>query len=151
MKKVFLWIKNIVIPLAVGGIVGFIISKFIDYDTLNQPPLAPPGILFPIVWSILYFLMGVSYSILETNSLTDRKVDTIYYWQLIVNALWSIIFFVLKWRFVAILWILLLLALVVYMIIVFYNKKKIAGLLQLPYLLWVIFATYLNIGVYLLN
>jgi len=71
--------------------------------------------------------------------------------QLLVNALWPIFFFVLKWRLFAFLWILLLLALVVVMIIRFYRKNKIAGLLQIPYLLWTTFATYLNLGVYLLN
>lgn len=130
---------------------GFITSGFIDYNSLVQPPLAPPSILFPIVWTILYTLMGVSYGILDVNGLVDSSINTIYYLQLFVNALWSIIFFILKWRFVAFLWIILLLALVIIMTIRFYNKNKIAGLLQIPYILWVAFATYLNFGVYLLN
>ena len=143
--------KAILIPLLVGGVVGFITSNFIDYNSLQQPPLAPPAILFPIVWTILYTLMGVSYGILDVNGLVDSRINTIYYLQLFVNALWSIIFFVLKWRFFAFLWIILLLVLVVIMIVRFYQKNKIAGLLQIPYLLWVAFATYLNFGVYLLN
>ena len=130
---------------------GFITSGFIDYNSLQQPPLAPPSILFPIVWTILYTLMGVSYGILDVNNLVDSNINTIYYLQLFVNALWSIIFFILKWRFVAFLWIILLLILVVIMTIRFYKKNKIAGLLQIPYILWVAFATYLNFGVYLLN
>ena len=130
---------------------GFITSGFIDYNSLVQPPLAPPSNLFPIVWTILYTLMGVSYGILDVNRLVDANVNNIYYLQLFVNALWSIIFFILKWRFVAFLWIILLLALVIIMTIRFYNKNKIAGLLQIPYVLWVAFATYLNFGVYLLN
>ena len=151
MNKILLWVKNLIIPLALGGIVGFIISGFIDYDTLIQPPLAPPSIAFPIVWSILYLLMGISYSILDVNSLVCNRVNRSYYIQLIVNLLWSIIFFVLKWRFVSILWILLLISLVINMIVIFYNKNKLSGLLQIPYLIWIIFATYLNIGIYLLN
>lgn len=145
------YLKAILIPLIVGGVVGFITSRFIDYNSLQQPPLAPPAILFPIVWTILYTLMGVSYGILDVNGLVDSSINTVYYLQLFVNALWSIFFFVFKWRFFAFLWIILLLVLVAIMIIRFYRKNKIAGLLQFPYLLWVAFATYLNFGVYLLN
>jgi len=151
MSKFKIYLKSILIPVIVGGIVGFIISGYIDYNTLVQPPLAPPSIAFPIVWSVLYVLMGVSYGILASNSLVDTKINSIYYLQLFVNALWSIFFFVFKWRFFAFLWILLLLVLVIIMIIRFYNKNKLAGLLQIPYLLWVGFATYLNFGIYLLN
>lgn len=151
MSKFKIYLKSILIPVIVGAIVGFITSSFIDYNSLVQPPLAPPSILFPIVWGILYVLMGVSYGILESNSLVDSNINFIYYLQLFVNALWSIFFFVLKWRFFAFLWILLLLILVIIMIIRFYRKNKVAGLLQIPYLLWVVFATYLNFSIYLLN
>ena len=130
---------------------GFITSNFIDYNSLIQPPLSPPAILFPIVWTILYTLMGVSYGILDVNGLVDSSINSIYYLQLFVNALWSIFFFVLKWRLFAFLWILLLLTLVIIMTIKFYNKNKLAGLLQIPYIIWVAFASYLNFGVYLLN
>lgn len=143
--------KAILIPVVVGGIVGLIISSSIDYNLLKQPPLSPPSILFPIVWSILYILMGISYGILDSNLLVDSGINSIYYLQLFVNALWSIFFFVFKWRFFSFLWILLLLALVVIMIVRFYRKNKASGLLQIPYLLWILFATYLNLGVYLLN
>ena len=95
--------------------------------------------------------MGISYGILESNSLVDSDINSIYYLQLFVNALWSIFFFVFKWRFFAFLWILLLLVLVVLMTIKFYRKNKISGLLQIPYLLWVAFATYLNFAIWLLN
>lgn len=143
--------KAILIPVVVGGIVGLIISGSIDYSSLKQPPLSPPSTLFPIVWSILYILMGISYGILDSNLLVDSGINSIYYLQLFVNALWSIFFFVFKWRFFSFLWILLLLALVVIMIVRFYRKNKTSGLLQIPYLLWILFATYLNLGVYLLN
>ena len=151
MSKFKIYLKSILIPIIVGAIVGFITSRFIDYNSLIQPPLAPPGILFPIIWSILYVLMGISYGILESNSLVSSNINSIYYLQLFVNALWSIFFFVLKWRFFAFLWILLLLVLVIIMIIRFYRKNKLSGLLQIPYLLWVAFATYLNFSIYLLN
>ena len=151
MSNFKIYAKAILIPVVVGGIVGLIISGSIDYSSLKQPPLSPPSTLFPIVWSILYILMGISYGILDSNLLVDSGINSIYYLQLFVNALWSIFFFVFKWRFFSFLWILLILALVVIMIIRFYRKNKTSGLLQIPYLLWILFATYLNLGVYLLN
>lgn len=122
-----------------------------DYNTLQKPPLSPPGFLFGIVWTILYILMGISYGLLETRNLVDDEVKMAYYWQLTVNLIWPIIFFVLKWRLFACIWIVLLVILVINMIIKFYRKHKLAAYLQIPYLLWTIFATYLNIGVYILN
>ena len=151
MSKIKIYVKSILIPVIVGGIVGLIISGTIDYNSLKQPFLAPPSILFPIVWTILYILMGISYGILESKSLIEPKTKFIYYLQLFVNAMWSIIFFTLKWRLFAFIWIIILSLLVIIMIIEFYKKNKIAGLLQIPYLLWVLFASYLNLAVYLLN
>ena len=151
MSNLKIYTKSILIPVIVGTIIGFITSSSIDYISLQKPFLAPPGIFFPIIWTILYTLMGVSYGILESNSQVDSRINSIYYLQLFVNALWSIFFFTLKWRFFAFLWILLLLVLIIVMIVRFYNKNKLAGLLQIPYLLWTIFATYLNLSIYLLN
>lgn len=151
MSKTKIYVKSILIPVFIGGIVGLIISGSIDYNSLQKPFLAPPSILFPIVWTILYILMGVSYGILESKSLIEPKTKFIYYIQLFVNATWSIIFFTLKWRLFAFIWIILLDLLVIIMIIEFYKKNKIAGLIQIPYLLWVLFASYLNLAVYLLN
>ena len=151
MNKIGIYIKSILIPVIVGGVVGIIVSQFMDYNLLQKPFLAPPSILFPIVWSILYILMGISYGILCNKSLVDSKIDWIYYWQLAINALWSIIFFVFKWRFFALIWIILLVIAVIMMIVKFYAKDKTAGLLQIPYLLWVIFASYLNLAFYILN
>ena len=148
-KKV--WIKSILIPVILGGIVGLIISRFMDYNTLNKPPLSPPGFIFGIVWTILYILMGISYGILDTKNLIDEKINKIYYLQLIANLIWPILFFVFKWRLFSAIWIILLVILVIKMIIDFYRKNKLSAYLQIPYLLWTIFATYLNIGVYLLN
>lgn len=151
MSNLKIYVKSILFPLILGGIVGFLISGYIDYNSLQMPPFAPPSFLFPIVWSILYILMGISYGILKSNNLVDSKINLIYYSQLMVNLLWPIVFFVLKWRLFAFLWIILLVVLVVNMIIQFYNKNQLSGLLQIPYLLWLLFATYLNLGVYLLN
>lgn len=151
MTKSKTYAKTILIPVAVGLIIGLITSNAIEYNTLIKPALAPPSILFPIVWTILYILMGVSYGILETNNLLTTEIKFIYYTQLFVNAMWSILFFVFEWRLFAFIWLLLLILLVIIMIIKFYNQNKIAGLLQIPYLLWLIFAGYLNLSIYILN
>ena len=151
MNNIKVYLKSILIPVIIGGIVGFITSPTNDYSTLEKPFLAPPGIVFPIVWTILYILMGISYGILKSNNLVDKEIKRIYYVQLAVNYLWSIFFFSLEWRFFAFIWIVLLAILIVIMIIKFYNKNKVAGLLQIPYLLWVLFASYLNLAFFLLN
>ena len=151
MDKFKTYTKAILVPVIVGGIVGFIISGSIDYNSLFKPPFAPPSYLFPIVWTILYILMGISYGILKQYNLTNENTDAIYYSQLFVNALWPIFFFTLKWRLFAFLWIVLLDILVFYMIKIFSKQNKLAGKLQIPYLVWTIFATYLNLAVYILN
>lgn len=149
--KVKLYAVNILIPLALGAAIGLITSRFMDYDTLVKPPLAPPPILFPIVWSLLYLLMGISYAMLKDKGLQDGTASILYYAQLAVNLLWPIVFFVLKWRLFAFIWILLLDVLVIAMTISFYRRKNVAGLLQIPYVAWVLFASYLNLGIVILN
>ena len=104
-----------------------------------------------MAWTILYVLMGVSYGILESKSLVNSEINFIYYLQLFVNAMWSIIFFTLEWRLFAFIWLLILILLIIMLIIKFYSKDKVAGLLQIPYLLWGLFASYLNLSIYLLN
>ena len=151
MKNLSTYIKSILVPVILGGIVGFIISGYMNYSNLVQPSFAPPAILFPIVWTILYTLMGFSYGILKSNNLVDEKTNTIYYWQLFVNLLWPIFFFVFDWKLFSFICILLLIVLVILMIKEFYGKNKVAGLLQIPYLLWLIFASILNLSIYLLN
>lgn len=151
MSNLKIYVKSIFIPVLLGGIVGFFISGSMDYKDLVKPPLAPPSILFPIVWTILYILMGISYGFLESKLLMDSRGKGIYYFQLFVNLLWPIFFFVLKWRLFSFFWIILLLFLILLMIIDFYRKDKISGILQVPYLLWTIFAAYLNVSIYLLN
>lgn len=150
MKK---WIKNLFylfFPIAIGSIIGLIIKDYIDYTSLVLPPLAPPKILFPIVWSILYFILGISYY-LYRKDFNDKKTIVIYYIQLAINFLWSIFFFLFKWRLFSILWIILLDFILLYFIKNFYEQKKISAYLNIPYLLWCFFATYLTIGIYLLN
>ena len=147
-------IKRIIyslLPVVGGAIVGLIISGYMDYRDMVKPPLSPPGIVFPIVWTILYILMGISYFIATKDNENNKELDQIYLLQLFVNFLWPIIFFVLGMYFTAFLWIILLLILVIVMIKELLKANKISGYLQIPYLIWLIFATYLNIGISLLN
>lgn len=138
-------------PLVLGGLVGFIISGNIDYKELLKPPLAPPSWLFPVMWTIIYLLMGISYYLLKKDYDNLGMVDVLYYVQLGVNLLWSIIFFVFKLRLFACWWIILLDILVGIMIYCFYKIKKVSGYLNILYMVWILFATYLTIGIYILN
>lgn len=138
-------IKNILITVIMGGIIGLIINPFMNYQDLNKPPLSPPDITFPIVWTILYIIMG--YSFYKQN----EQNKTIYYTQLVVNGLWSIFFFVFKWYLFSFIWIILLIILVIIMIKEFYKLNKLSGLINIPYLIWLIFAAYLSFGIYILN
>lgn len=87
MPKIKIYIKSILVPLLLGGIIGLFISNFINYDILQKPFLSPPKIIFPIVWTILYILMGVSYGILKSNHKVTSEIKYIYYFQLIVNLI----------------------------------------------------------------
>ena len=147
MNKFKLFIA-ILIPVVIGGIVGFIINPYIDYNSLVKPPLSPPSIVFPIVWTILYVLMGISYYLLKNPS---KKEKIIYFIQLGVNALWSVFFFIGKFYLFSFIWIVLLDVLVIFMIGIFYHNNKASAYLQIPYLIWILFATYLNLGIYILN
>lgn len=138
------------LPVILGSVVGFIISGSIDYNQLVQPPLAPPSWLFPVMWTIIYLLMGISYYLLKQDN-DNECLSRVYYLQLGVNLLWSIIFFLFKLRLLACIWIIILDILVCLMIYWFYNTKKISGYLNILYLVWILFATYLTIGIYVLN
>lgn len=151
MNNLLIYVKSILIPVILGAIVGFITSGSMDFNMLIKPNFAPPAILFPIVWTILYVLMGVSYGILKSKTLTTDKINKIYYAQLFVNLAWSIIFFIFKWRLFAYFWILFLIVLVIIMIKEFYEKNRTSGLLQIPYFIWISFASILNLSIYLLN
>lgn len=143
LKKLF----YIFFPLVLGSIVGIFINNNIDYNSLSKPPLSPPGIIFPIMWTILYLLMGISYYIYRKYN--DNKL--IYYVQLFVNILWTIIFFNLKLRLLGVFWIILLLILIIILYKQFNKYNKLSSYLLIPYIIWVIFATYLTIGIYILN
>jgi tryptophan-rich sensory protein len=150
MKQKLIHILEIFLPLIVGGIISLIIKSYMEYSNLIKPILSPPNWLFPLSWSIIYLLMGISYYLFKKNSY-DKKITIIYYIQLFVNALWSIIFFAWKLYFLSIIWIILLDILVLIMLILFYKYNKVSTYLNIPYIIWILFATYLTIGIYLLN
>lgn len=139
--------KNIAIPLILGSIIGLLSGLGGNYNNYIKPDITPPNIVFPIAWTILYTLMGIS-NYLFTK---DGNKNKYYIPQLIVNLIWPIIFFVLKWYFIAIIWLILLLVLVILMVYKYYQKNKIAAYLQIPYILWLCFATILAIQVFRLN
>jgi len=151
MKKILKNIFYLTLPLVLGTFIGILTSNNIDYEILKKPPLSPPPILFPIIWTIIYILMGISYYLFKKNSYNNKLESLIYYIQLFINLTWSIIFFTLKLRFISIIWILILIIFIYLLITLFYQKYKPSAYLLIPYLIWCIFATYLNIGIYLLN
>lgn len=140
------------IPLILGLIVGFLSRPTASYEALVKPFFSPPGFVFPIVWTILYLLMGISsYLIAESNNPRRYPALITYVEQLFVNLAWSPIFFTLNFRFLAFLWILFLIYLVVKMIVQFKRVSHRAAYLQIPYLLWLIFAALLNFSIVILN
>lgn len=145
----------IAIPLLVGALSAFFTrNSMAAFEVLNKPPLSPPGWLFPVVWTILYTLMGIaSYIVLQSDAPRGEKraALTVYGVQLAVNFFWSIIFFNLRMYLFSFIWLLLLWGLIWINLILFYKIKKSAGILLIPYLIWVTFAGYLNLAIYLLN
>ena len=150
MKEKIINTLRIFLPLILGGIMAFIIKDAIDYTSLNQPPLAPPKIVFPIAWTILYFLIGLSYY-LNRKDCNNRETIILYYAGLFFNLSWTILFFLLKLRLLSIFWIILLIGLTFFLIGNYLKEKRISAYLLYPYVIWLIFAAYLNIGIYLLN
>lgn len=137
----------------VGAVSALISGSFRDfYSEITRPPLSPPAIVFPIVWVILYALMGISaYMIFVSRSLARKNALIVYAVQLAVNFSWSIIFFRFRLLNIAAFIAVLLAILVGIMIYMFAKIKKFAGLINIPYLLWSIFAAYLAIGTAILN
>lgn len=122
------------------------------YEQLQKPPLTPPGILFPIVWTVLYLLMGIGAArIYQTGAAEVRQALILWGIQLAVSFVWSLIFFNAGAFLAAFLWLLLLWGLVLAMILSFRALDRTAALLQIPYLLWITFAGYLNVSIWRLN
>lgn len=146
--------KSLLLCIIITFFIGTFFTIFINsnyYVELNKI-IDVPGYIFPIVWSILYLLMGISlYIIYESYGYNKKDAIKIYFLQLLVNSLWSLIFFGFKLYLFGFIWILLLIVLVIIMIIKFYKINKIAGLMNVPYLFWIIFACILNLSVVILN
>ncbi len=143
------------IPLGVGGLAALITRNSMQtFEQLNKPPLSPPGWLFPVVWTILYLLMGLaSYLVLVSDSgrRQIRSALQAYGWQLGANFLWPLLFFSAEAYLPAFLWLVLLWVLIAITLYRFARIRPAAGWLLVPYLVWVTFAGYLNLGIYLLN
>lgn len=148
-------ILSILVAEAVGALSGFLTREGMKLftDAVAQPPLSPPPLLFPIVWSILYALMGYGSARiwLSTPSPDRSRALNLYAIQLVVNFFWSLIFFNAQAFGFAFFWLLLLWGLVLLMILAFDKIDPLSAKFQVPYLIWLTFAAYLNLGVWYLN
>lgn len=155
-QKIKPYVISILIALAVGGLSALLTRGNMNiYDRIVQPPLAPPMWLFPVVWGILYVLMGIGSALVYQNRLSNpeetREALFVYGLQLAINFFWSIIFFNLQAYWFAFFWLLFLWILILQMIRKFYAVSPMAAYLQIPYLLWVTFAGYLTLAIAVLN
>lgn len=145
-------IISILIPIAIGSLSALFSNNMSSYATLVKPTLSPPSFIFPIVWTILFILMGISsYIIYKSEDSNRNKALFIYGLQLIFNFFWSIIFFGFSQFFFALIWLIILIVIIIFMIVNFYKVSPISAYLQIPYLIWCLFATYLNFMIFLLN
>ena len=148
-KKLLIFIA---IPLAVGGLSALLTHNSMEFfQTLNKPPLSPPGWLFPVVWTVLYILMGIASYLVLTSGKSNQTALTIYGVQLFFNFFWSILFFNMQSYLFAFIWLVILWLLIFVTSVLFHQIFKLSGYLMLPYLLWVTFAGYLNFSICLLN
>lgn len=150
------YIISIAIALGVGGLSALLTRGSMDiYSQVNQPPLAPPSWIFSVVWPVLYILMGVSSALVYVNRSRDPEAASsalkIYAVNLIFNFLWSIVFFNFRAFLFAYIWLMILWVIIIVMIARFRKVSPLAAWLQIPYLLWVTFASYLNLMIWLLN
>lgn len=151
-KKIKPYVIYIGISLGVGALSAFLTKDSMDiYESINTPPLTPPGWLFPVVWSILYVLMGVGAARVSKTRLPQNNALFVFFLQLGINFFWSIFFFNLRAFLFSFLWLLLLWLFIILMIKKFRARDRFSGLLQIPYLLWVTFAAYLNFAIWFLN
>jgi len=154
MKKGTKLSLSILFPLIIGGISGYFTATNIEswYITLNKPSFNPPNYLFGPVWTTLYILMGISFYLILNSAKADKnKLIGIYLFQLTLNFLWSFIFFKYHALGIAAIEIVILWLSILSMIIMFYKTNKWAAIINIPYLLWVSFASVLNISIYILN
>ena len=142
-------------PLAMGFLSGFFSREGTKLYGMgiDKPPLSPPAIVFPVVWTVLYTLMGIGAALIAGQPLEKNRTLAlnVFVTQLVVNFFWSLIFFNAQAYGFAFVWLLILLTLVILMAVMFFRQNKTAGLLQIPYILWLVFAAYLNYSVWKLN
>ena len=145
----------IAIPLGVGALSAWLTrGSMLTFEMVQKPPLSPPGWLFPVVWTILYILMGIASWLVLTSDTSPERIRRAmipYIIQLVFNFFWSILFFNLERYLLAFFWLAVLWVLVLKTTVRFYRLSPLAGLLMLPYLVWVTFAGYLNLGIWWLN
>ncbi len=155
MNKSILFTLLLAIPLAIGFLASSLFSDTaLVYNAFNLPPFSPPASIFGIAWTIIYILMGIaSFFIFTAKAQRKDKISAlfIYFFQLIINFFWTYIFFNLNLQLIAFLWIIFLILLVYILIKKFYPISKIASYLLLPYFLWLCYASYLNLFIFLLN
>ena len=155
-KQTRIYIISVAISLGVG-IVSALLTRgnMIIYEEVSTPPLSPPSFLFPVVWTVLFVLMGISAAMVlttGTSPLVKRKnALSVYGMSLFFNFFWSIIFFNFRAFLIAFVWLLVLLALIILTIVKYFKINRTAAYLQIPYALWVTFAGYLNLGIFILN
>ena len=144
---------SLVISLGVGGLSALLTQGSMEqYRNLKQPPLSPPGWVFPVVWTVLFVLMGIAAYLVWMRDSTGRNgALALYGAQLFFNFFWSILFFRFSWYLPAFFWLAAMIILILIMIFRFFQIKPLAAYLQIPYLFWCLFAAYLNFGVYWLN
>lgn len=146
---------NIIIPVVGGALVGYINkNSFEFYSTLEKPFFSPPAIVFPIVWTILYILMGIAaYRFFMKNKIKGLNSDGYFYYimQLLFNFAWSFIFFTFRLYGISFLWLVVILIIVIITTIKFFKVDKLAGILMIPYILWLFFAGILNYFIWVLN
>ncbi|MBQ4626860.1 MAG: tryptophan-rich sensory protein [Clostridia bacterium] len=155
-KKIKTYVISIATALLTGGLSALLTMGNMDiYSRINQPPLAPPPWLFPVVWTILYVLMGIGAALVyNRKDYKPNEVRTaliIYAVNLFLNFFWSIIFFNLEAYLFAFIWLVVLWGVIIAMIVSFRKVSPAAAYMQIPYLIWVTFAGYLNFAIYLLN
>ena len=148
-------ILSLAVPLLTGGLAALLSRNQMGmFDTISKPLLSPPAWLFPVAWTVLYLLMGLaSYRVFTARAETAKKNSALLFYaaQLGFNFFWTLIFFNLGAYFFAFFWLVALLALIIITTVKFYGIDKTAAYLMIPYLVWVTFAGYLNLGIALMN
>ena len=155
-KQTRIYIISVAISLGVGIVSALLTRGNMNiYEEVSTPPLSPPSFLFPVVWTVLFVLMGISAAMVLTTHISPlaRRREALYVYgvSLFFNFFWSIIFFNLRAFLIAFVWLLVLLALIILTIVKYYRINKTAAYLQIPYAVWVTFAGYLNFGIWILN